>query len=221
MNAYFVDKKSSFSSEDRIDSYHYTMFHGIGRRKNKNDINFSSIEHPAKSLLVLILNNYRYNPIIQPGLNLIVTQDIGNILLNHADIRLLNVDIEAVATIEYFEGIMKHWENPKYEDTGGTPERILVKNAKRGKEKWKGPKMMEVVPHDGEEMKILHEEDVFCISGKLSVNTDLLQIKLSKKALQQYGILWFDGIHCIREDIFFRIQDAFHKEYFLTKLISI
>ena len=117
-----------FGPDARIDTFHFAMFHGVERRRNKEDVGLNLIEYPLGPP-VLMLNDFRINHIIQPGLNLIATAEVAETFARHCDVRLVDVEIEGVATIEYAEGSMKHWDDPRYRDTGGTPERILRRRA--------------------------------------------------------------------------------------------
>ncbi len=221
MNIYIVHAYLSFGPEDRVDSYHFAMFHGVCERKYKSDTNLSSIEYQAKGPLMIITNAYRVNPIIQPGLNLVVTAEVGKLFSNYTDVKLVEVIIEGVAMIEYAEGSMKHWDNPRYKDSGGTPERILVNKAKRQNLKWTGPQLLEVVPHDGEIIYDASPQNSINIPVQTPATSEVLEIRGSRDAFKQYGYLWSDGMHCFRDDIFKHFKDAFHKDYYFTRQISI
>jgi hypothetical protein len=221
MRAILICKVASFLHTSQIDSHHYVMFHGIGNRKENNDNPLNTIDQPASSPLELVLNIYRVNPIIQPLLNFIVTEDIAQQLTRRFGIQTTGVHIKGTAVIEYAEGSMKHWENPLYKDSGSTPEKILRNAAKQSQKMWTAHSLFEVLPFDGETQAELNPANAFNMCVNFEYIGEECNLIGTQEALWKYGLLWSDGIHCCRIDVFKYLEPLLKKEYFATRTVEL
>ncbi len=67
---------------------------------------------------------------------------------------------------------MKQWEDPRYQDKGGTAiaRRSLRRASDKSKAKWKGPNLKEIMPHDGESLAAQNPEDSFSMTIDIPEN---------------------------------------------------
>ena len=109
---------------------------------------------------------------------------------------------------------MKHWEDPSYRDSGGTPEKILTRAAKSAPATRAGPSLWEMVLHDGD---ILAEQDLgnaFSRTLMMEPTGDEVEIVGTRNGLEDHGAFWSEGVHCFRADVFERLERHFNKDYF-------
>src|ERR1700733_481314 len=97
MRIHVLHKITFFLGNKNIDTFHFTMFHGLEARSGCSDPDKSyflgdTLEHP----LHLTLDLYRINPVIQPGTNLIVTETVKKTMTQFENISFLPVELKKV-----------------------------------------------------------------------------------------------------------------------------
>jgi hypothetical protein len=221
MEVIIIRRLTSFLHTKRIDTFHYTMFHGLASRNEKGDFYLNAENLPSHSRLNLILNAHRVNRIIQPSLNLVVAIDIAENLSQRFGIHYARVNIKQVGNIEYEEGNMAHWDDPTYKDDGGYPDLLLKRSASKSKLKWPGPEIVELLPYDGEMLAEKSPVDSYATSGIFKLSRNEFHVVGTRKALVEHGYTWADGVHCFRSDIFSQLEKDFHPDYFETEKSNI
>ena len=130
MDLHIIKRITFFLNNPRIDSFHFTMFHGWAVRDGQDqDLSYGlgdRLELPLK----LYVNTFRANDIIQPRLNLLVRPEIADRVGRHRNVELLKCVTQGVCEIPYAEGDFSHWEMPGYADDGERPKKMLLDAAR-------------------------------------------------------------------------------------------
>jgi hypothetical protein len=221
MKVTVLNKISSFLHTKRIDSFHYTMFHGFAQRTNFEDKPLNALNSPATSPLQLTLNCFRIIDICEPGLNLVATSHVAGVFQSACTVGIAPVIISGVARIPYEAGSMGHWDDAEYRDTGETPVTLLKRAAKKSGLKWPGPEMKEIVPYDGDTLALQFPREAFSKQVFLHETGDDLNVQGTLAGLQKHGLLWSDGAYCFREDVFAMVKIHFNMEYFATESFTL
>src|SRR3982750_1889318 len=94
MQIHVLYKITFFLGNKKIDTFHYTMFHGLAARAASSDPDKAyflgdSFQNP----LQLTLDMYRINLVIQPGTNLLVTKTVKDVFAQFKNVGFLPAEL--------------------------------------------------------------------------------------------------------------------------------
>ena len=214
MRIHVLHKITFFLGNKSIDTFHYTMFHGLETRPGcsesyKTYFLDDIIEHP----LHLTLDFYRINPIIQPGVNLLVIEPVKKIITQFENISFLPVTLSKVKVIPYREGDFSHWDNPDYQDDGEGPDRLLLAGRDERKRIPFLPQYTEVIGANSERVKKRFKAmNNFNVEFKASKKN--IDIFASPELVKTYPLQWQNGVFIVHDSLFQAIQEFINPTYF-------
>lgn len=221
MNVCIVRKNTSFLHTKAIESYHYTMFHGIACRGERGlpmeNYNFGD---ELRTSLKLSINSYRLNPIIQPSLNLLVSKEVKVLLNGLAGVEFLAVEIVYARPIKYAEYDFSFWDNPSYLDDGEGPERVLL-NA---------PNDLSSLPSGFAYYEVICPE-LFGMAKSGESTTQLEynfpelfvseSVPVTREILERYPYLSFGSELIFEESLFEKLKKHFNPHYFSIQKVAV
>jgi len=218
MKLHVVKRLTCFLKNDKIDSFHYDMFHGYASRDvrgHERDAYFlgDRLEHK----LNLCLNLFRINDIIEPTGTLLVTEPVKSVLAAFQEVEFLRANLRLVRNIPFMEGDFSHWNDPEYRDDGeeNTPIRILLEGDDERYQFSALPTYYEVICANLH--RLLDKYDNWqAMNCDFGLPTNSVQVPLNRLVVEKYPIFYFGGAHIIREDIFVLLKDFFNWTYFVS-----
>ena len=204
-----IAKKTSFINDPAIDSFHYTMFHGLVGGQN-------AMPTAQAQGLAIELNAYRINEIIMPKVKLVVSARIKNALSEFPHLRFEAASITKIFVVPYQEGVFFHWEDPNYTDDGEGPVRVIQSHQHREDLRdtvppffeMNAPRLLDVSPA----FTKLIDIDLKVGSGSVPKP---FTCSLSSELLLEYPILWHSGFTIFSTQAFGSVEKTINWNYFL------
>lgn len=147
MKAYLIKKLTFFGDDSNIDTFHYTMFHGLAE-KDDDGVGVSSsyvLGDDLRCGLRLTVNAYRIQNLFQPKRNFVVSQVLRDMLAGFSGFEFLKAQLKKVIWARYDEGNFDHWNDPQYRDPGNGPELFIEGQPDRDDLKKNLPKFYEII----------------------------------------------------------------------------